>query len=189
MALLRKPDFFGDSIEEDEVALYDGDYKWLRQIGSRRFYLPNMERMYLLAYLQHMSVCRTIDWELVRPFSGVILGKIGAHEAYTFGNGRNVLGLQTGLVKAEYLMGETLLLTATFIKQFLDVGSDFPSEFCATGWVHFSDKNWWCKMVGFALAEFGDLLYRLGCTGPSGLFNTTSRRAPTIFTLSWSIIN
>ena len=40
-ALLRKPDFFfGNSIEEDEAALYDGDYKWLRQIGNRRFFPP-----------------------------------------------------------------------------------------------------------------------------------------------------
>ena len=39
-ALLRKPDyFFGDSIEEDEAALYDGDYKCLRQIGNMRFFL------------------------------------------------------------------------------------------------------------------------------------------------------
>ena len=46
-ALLSKPDFFfGDSIEEDEAALYDGDYIWLRQIGNRRFFLLNMERMY-----------------------------------------------------------------------------------------------------------------------------------------------
>ena len=57
-ALLRKPDFFfGDSIEEDEAALYDGNHKWLRQIGDRKFFLPNMERMYPLAYLQDMSVC------------------------------------------------------------------------------------------------------------------------------------
>ena len=34
-ALLRKLDFFGDSIEEDEAALYDGDYQWLCQIGNR----------------------------------------------------------------------------------------------------------------------------------------------------------
>jgi len=62
-ALLRKPEFFfGDSIEEDEAALYDGDYKWLRQIGNMRFFLPNMERMYPLAYLQHISVCQTMDW-------------------------------------------------------------------------------------------------------------------------------
>ena len=56
-ALLRKPDFFGDSIEKDENDFYDGDYKWLRQIDNRRFFLPNMEQMYPLAYLQHMSVC------------------------------------------------------------------------------------------------------------------------------------
>ena len=61
-ALLRKPDvFFGDSIEEDEAVLYDGDYKWLHQIGNRRFFLPNMEQMYPLAYLQHMSVCQMMD--------------------------------------------------------------------------------------------------------------------------------
>jgi len=54
-ALLRKPDFFfGDSIEEDEAIFYDGDYKWLRQIGNKRFFLPNMEQMYPFASLQHV---------------------------------------------------------------------------------------------------------------------------------------
>jgi len=96
-ALLRRLDFFGDSIKEDEAALYDGDYKWLHQIGNRRFFLLNMERMYPLAYLQHMSVCQTMDWELVRPFSGVTLRKIGACKAYTIGQKRDVLGLQPGL--------------------------------------------------------------------------------------------
>jgi len=77
-ALLRKPDFFFDDlIEEDEAALYDGDYKWLCQIGNRRFFLLNTERMYPLVYLQHMFVCRTMRWELVKPISGVTLGKIG----------------------------------------------------------------------------------------------------------------
>jgi len=77
-ALLRKPDyFFSDSIQEDEAAFYDGDYKWLRQIGNRRFFLPKIERMYPLAYLKHMFVCRIMDWELVRPISRVTLSKIG----------------------------------------------------------------------------------------------------------------
>ena len=59
--LLTKPDFFfDDSIEEDEAALYDGDYKWLCQIGNKRFFLLNMEQMYPLTYLQHMSVCWTM---------------------------------------------------------------------------------------------------------------------------------
>ena len=43
-----------------------------------------------------------MDWDLVKPFSGVSLGKIGAHEAYTTGHGRGVLGLQPGVVRAEY---------------------------------------------------------------------------------------
>ena len=48
--LLRKPTFFfGDAITEDDRILC-GDYKWLHQIGDRRFFLPNIERMYLLSY-------------------------------------------------------------------------------------------------------------------------------------------
>jgi len=44
--LLRKPNFlFSDSIKEDKAALYYGDYKWLRQIGNRRFFPPNVERI------------------------------------------------------------------------------------------------------------------------------------------------
>ena len=106
-ALLRKPDFFfGDSIEE-EVALYDGDYKWLCQIGNRMFFLPNTEQMYPLAYLQHMFVCQKMDWELVKPISRVTLGKTGAREAFTIGHGRVVLGLHPDLVRAEYRTGET----------------------------------------------------------------------------------
>ena len=46
VALKNLDFFFGDVITEDEDALYDGDYKWLRQIGDRKFFLPNMERMY-----------------------------------------------------------------------------------------------------------------------------------------------
>ena len=48
-----------------------------------------------------------MDWELVRPIYGVTLGKIGAHEAFTVGHGRDVLGLQPGLVRTEYPTGET----------------------------------------------------------------------------------
>ena len=87
-ALLTKPDFFFvDSIEEDEASLYDGDYRWLRLVDNRRFFLPNMERMYPLAYLRHMSVRQTMDWELVKPIFRVSLGKICAHEVF-----RSVMG-------------------------------------------------------------------------------------------------
>jgi len=123
LTLLRKPAvFFGDSIEEDETALYEGNYKWLHRIGDRKFFLPNMERTYPLAYLQHMSVRQMMDWDLVKQYSRVSLGKIGAHEAYTIGQGRCVLGLHPGLVRTEYLKGETPQLGATFLQQFLEVG-------------------------------------------------------------------
>jgi len=60
--VLKKPDFFfSDAITEEDRVLYDEDYKWLCQIGDRRFFLPNMERMYPLAYLQHMSVHRAME--------------------------------------------------------------------------------------------------------------------------------
>ena len=75
-----------------------------------------MERMYPLAYLQHMFVRQTMDWELVKPISRVSLGKIGACKVFTVSYGRDVLGLQPGLVRAEYLTGETPQLAATFIK-------------------------------------------------------------------------
>jgi len=60
----RKPVFlFGDAIEADEEILFDGNYKWLRQIGEPRFFLPNMERVYPLSYLQSMSLARYMDWD------------------------------------------------------------------------------------------------------------------------------
>ena len=61
-----------------------------------------------------------MDWDLVKPYSRVFLGKIGVHEAYTVGHGRGVLGLQPDLVRTEYPMGETPQLGATFIKKFLE---------------------------------------------------------------------
>ena len=80
-----------------------------------------------------MFVRRIMDWHLVKPYSGVSLGKIGAHEAYTVGHRRYVLGLYHGLVRTEYPKGETPQLGATFLRQFLEVGGDFPPEFFATG--------------------------------------------------------
>ena len=65
----------------------------------RKFFPLNMDSMYPLAYLQHMSVRQIMDWNLVKPYSGISLGKIGIHEAYTIGHGKGVLGLQPDLVK------------------------------------------------------------------------------------------
>jgi len=57
-----------------------------------------------------------MDWELVRPFSGVTLGKIGGREAFTVDHERDMLRLQPDLVRAEYPTGETPQLAVTFIR-------------------------------------------------------------------------
>jgi len=67
-----------------------------------------MERMYPLSYLQHMSVHRAMEWDLSRFVSGVSLGKLGAKEAFPAGHRKDVFSLFPGLVRAEYLKGETL---------------------------------------------------------------------------------
>jgi len=162
-ALLRKPDFFfGDPITEEDKILCDEDYKWLRQIGNRRFFLPNMERIYPLSFVQHMSVHCAMEWDLFKFISGVSLSKLGAKEAHSAGHEKNVFGLFFGLVRAEYPKEETPKLATTFINQFLKVRGDFFTDFHLLGWVHSTDKSWWSRMVGFVLTELGDLLKPVG---------------------------
>ena len=61
--LMRKPIFlFGDSINADESPLIDGNYRWLRKIGNRFLFLPNMLHMVPLSYLQSMSVPQPMEW-------------------------------------------------------------------------------------------------------------------------------
>jgi len=162
-ALLRKPGFFfGNAITEEDRILYDGDYKWLRQIGDWRFFLPNFEWMYPLSYLQHMSVLHGMEWDLSRFVSDVSLGKLGVKEAYLVGHGKDVFGLFSGLVKTEYPKGETPQLASTFINHFLKVRGNFPADFRPPGWVHSTDKSWWSRMVGFVLTELRSLLTQVG---------------------------
>ena len=63
------------------------------------FFIPNMERMYPLSYLQHMSVHRAMDWDLFRFVSGVSLVRLGAKEIHSAGHGKEVFGLFPGLVR------------------------------------------------------------------------------------------
>jgi len=127
----------------------------MAQIRDRRFFLSNMERMYPLAYLQHTSVRRIMEWDLSESILGVSLGKLGANEACPASHGKDIFGLYPELVRAEYPTGETPQLATTFINQFLKVRGDFPTDFHPPGWVHSTDKSWWGKMVGFVRTELG----------------------------------
>ena len=71
--LLRKLAFlFGDDIDEDDRILHDGDYKWLYQIGNRRFFIPNMEMMYPLSY--HNTYLFIVGW--IGIFPGLFLASL-----------------------------------------------------------------------------------------------------------------
>ena len=114
-----------------------------------------MERMYPLSYLQHMSAHRVIGWDLSKFVSGMSLGKLGVKEAYVAGHGKDIFGMYSGLFRAEYPKGEIPQLATTFINQFLKVRDDFSANFRPHGWVYSTDKSWWGRMVGFALAKLG----------------------------------
>ena len=131
---MKKPAFFfGDHISEGGHSLYDGDYKWLRQIGERRFFLPNMERMYPLSYLQHMSVPRKMTWEISRPISEVTLGSLGPKKVHHAGHEKEVFGLFPGLLRTDHPVGETPKLGTTFLNAFMKVGGDFSVDFRSPG--------------------------------------------------------
>ena len=100
--LLRTPAFFfGDSIKEYDEDLYDGEYKWLCQIGNRRFFLPNMEQMFPLSYLQSMLLHKQMDWDLTWLQSEVSIERIFNHGAFPVGHSRDMIGLLPGLVGQE----------------------------------------------------------------------------------------
>jgi len=63
--------------------------------------------MYPLSYLQHMSVHRTMEWDLSRFVSDVSLGKLGANDAYPAGHGKDAFRVFPGLIRPEHPKGET----------------------------------------------------------------------------------
>ena len=73
--LIQKPAFFfKDSIDGNNSDLFDVNYKWLCQISDQHFFLPNMECMVPLSYLQSMSVLRQMNRDLVKSQQGAFRG-------------------------------------------------------------------------------------------------------------------
>ena len=92
--LLRKSDFFGD----DEV-LYDGNYKWLRQLEI----LSPQHGADVSFVISATHVCMSADGLGVdQVFLRISLGKIGVNAAFLAGHGREVIRLQPKLVRSEY---------------------------------------------------------------------------------------
>ena len=116
--LIKLVFLFRDAIDENEEVLFDGNYKWLHQIGEHYFFLPNLEWMFLLSYLQSMSLHRYI---------GITIGKISNHVDFPVDHSREILELLQGSMKQEFPIGETPKQVVTFISQFIEVKVNFPS--------------------------------------------------------------
>ena len=143
--------------------MLDGSYKWLHRLVEHRCFLPDIERMLSLSFIQPMSLHRSMEWDLTEEQSEVSLKQIFHHMAVPVDHDKNVVGLLPSSSEAEYPVGETPHLASMFINQFMDVKSDFPpGEFRALRWVHSSDKYWWSKMVGFVLEDLKDELLQTG---------------------------
>lgn len=70
---LRKPRFFFDNaIILDDSFMLQGTHRWLRTINKENHFLLVMQRMYGLAYLQHLSIPRNMKLDLV-PFVREVL--------------------------------------------------------------------------------------------------------------------
>ena len=98
-----------------------------------------------------------MEWDLIEEQFEVSLGQIFHHTIVPMDHDKNIVGLFSGSLDAEFPVGETLHQASMFINQFLDVKGDFPpSEFRALGWVHSSDKYWWFRIMGFVLEDLKD---------------------------------
>jgi len=95
--------------------MLDGIYKWLRRLGEHRFFLLDIERMFSLSSIQSMSLHRLMEWDLTEEQSGVSIRRIFHHTAALTGHDRNVVGLLSGSLKAEYPKGGTPHQEAMFI--------------------------------------------------------------------------
>ena len=136
------------------MILYDGDYKWLRQVRDKKFFLPNIERMYPLAYLQHMSTRRTMEWDLSKSISGVSLDKLGANR---WSQERHIW-ITTRTSEGWVLDGGDPSISR-HLHQPIPKGEGWLfHRILSARWVHSSDKSWWGKMVGFVLTELEDSL-------------------------------
>ena len=126
-SLLKKPDFlFGDSIDEDVEVMLNGSYKCLLQLGECRFFLPDMERMFSLSFIQPLSLHQLIEWDLTEEHSHASLRQICEHTAILVEHDKNVVGLLPGSLEVKYPTCVTPYQASMFISQIMDVKGDFP---------------------------------------------------------------
>ena len=127
-------------------------------------------------------------WDLSRFVSGVSLGRLGAKEIYSAGHGKDIFGLFLGLVRPEYLKGETPQLGATFINQFYKLGVIFLSTFVRSGGSILPTNHGGVEWLDLFLSSSGLCCNRWGYTIRLEPHSMASCRVSIIFMATWNII-
>lgn len=71
---------------------------------------------------------RKINWYLTKPHDGVLLGDFGTTSAFSTTAGKHITSLVPGLLKKEYLIGETPRTMNSFLNCFAIVHGDFSCQ-------------------------------------------------------------
>ena len=82
--------------------MLDDSYKCLRWLGERRFFLPDMKRIFSLSFIQHLFLHRSMEWDLIEKQFEVSLGQIFHHTIVPMDHDKNVVELLHGSLEAEY---------------------------------------------------------------------------------------
>ena len=127
-SLMKRPEYFyGDSIPDSSKG-FDGKYKWLRVVDGRNMFIPDMDRMYPLIYMQPLSITRSMPWNLTGTVGGVMTGHIVNRNARPAGP-QVISGLNPGLYRPEFPIGETPASGGAFIHQFKLAGGNYPASY------------------------------------------------------------
>ena len=99
-----------------------------------------------------------MPWNLTGTVGGVMTGHIVNHNARPAGP-QVISGLNPGLYRPEFPIGETPASGGAFIHQFKLAGGNYPaSDFRTLGWVHHQEKGWWHRLTGHVIDNWGGLL-------------------------------
>lgn len=126
---MKKPNFLsGDKIKLLEDCLFDGNYKWFRQVQERYMFLSNMERLYSLPYLQVTFSVQKNDLALDKAIGQSSSWRLQIQLSLLHQNQQTHHQCIVELTEKEYHVDETPKIASTFLNRFVTVHSEFPCQ-------------------------------------------------------------
>lgn len=88
--------------------------------------------------------------------------KINWHRGYVVEIDAHAVGLYPGKNAPELPQGKDPLEANVFANPFSKISGQYPCNFCAEGWIYWSQGHWWHPLVGHILGVCRSLLKRAG---------------------------